>query len=165
VLANEAERPYITGERPLLKASPERLRRMSERLSHLPDERRRAFIDAFRNVRGRVDRTVRDGERLPYCGGIVVIHTPGHTPGHISLYLELTKTLVAGDALNVVDGRLVGPSPQAAEDVDQAFASLALLAPYEIKTVVCYHGGPYANGVNGRIAELASASVRGQEPR
>jgi glyoxylase-like metal-dependent hydrolase (beta-lactamase superfamily II) len=155
VLAHEADRPYITGERPLLKASPERLRQMSERLSSLPEERRRALLDAFRNVSARVDRTVVDGERLPYCGGIVVIHTPGHTPGHISLYLEQTKTLVAGDALNVADGRLVGPNPQVAEDPGRALASLAKLAGYEIETVICYHGGPFTGGANARIAELA----------
>jgi len=33
-----------------------------------------------------VDKTLEDGEELPFCGGITVIHTPGHTPGHICLY-------------------------------------------------------------------------------
>ena len=46
-----------------------------------------------------VDRIVEDGEELPFCGGITVIHTPGHTPGHICLYIGQNKTLIAGDAL------------------------------------------------------------------
>jgi glyoxylase-like metal-dependent hydrolase (beta-lactamase superfamily II) len=161
VLAHELDRPYIVGEQRLLKASPERLAQLSERLSFLPEERRTAVLEAFENVKARVDRTVADGERLPYCGGIVVIHTPGHTPGHISLYLEPSRTLVAGDALNVSNGRIVGPNPQATPDMSQAIDSLRKLARYEIETVVCYHGGPYTGGVNARIAELATQPAPG----
>ena len=135
--------------------TPERRASFAERMSALPDEQRKALINAFENARARVDRTIADGERLPECGGIVVIHTPGHTPGHICLYLEPAKMLVAGDALNVVDGRLIGPRPEIADDSAQAVASLRKLAPFEIETVVCYHGGAYTGAVNQRIAELA----------
>jgi glyoxylase-like metal-dependent hydrolase (beta-lactamase superfamily II) len=158
VLAHELDRPYITGEKRLLKASPENLARFAERMSSFPEERRRAVIDAFQKTKARVDGTVSDRERLPWCGGITVVHTPGHTPGHICLYLERTKVLVAGDALNVVEGELVGPSPQSADDIGQAVASLKKLAPYEIETVVCYHGGPYSDDVKARIAELADSA-------
>lgn len=155
VLAHEQERPYIVGEKQLIKLSPERMAQASERLSFLPEERRKAAIDAFMNAKARVDRTLTDGERLPYCDGIVVIHTPGHTPGHISLYLEQSKVLVAGDALNVSDSRLVGPNPELTPDMGEATNSLKKLARYEIETVVCYHGGHYSGDVNARIAELA----------
>jgi glyoxylase-like metal-dependent hydrolase (beta-lactamase superfamily II) len=161
VLAHELDQPYITGEKRLLKASPERMAQFAERMSSFPKERRRAVIDAFQNTKARVDGTVSDGERLPQCGGIVIVHTPGHTPGHICLYLERAKVLVAGDALNVVEGHLVGPSPQSAEDIDQAIASLRKLAGFDIETVVCYHGGAYTNGVNERIAELAAEPAGG----
>ncbi|KJR44677.1 hypothetical protein UF75_4944 [Desulfosporosinus sp. I2] len=36
-----------------------------------------------------------------------MIFTPGHTLGYICLYLNQYKTLIAGDALNVVNGQLV----------------------------------------------------------
>lgn len=160
VLAHEQDKPYILGEKQLIKLSPERMAQLAERLSSLPEKRRRVTIDDFTNAKARVDRTLADGERLPYCGGIVVIHTPGHTPGHISLYLESSSVLVAGDALNVSDGRLVGPNPQLTPDLGQATGSLKKLAPYDIETVVCYHGGPYTAGdVNARIAELAEETT------
>jgi glyoxylase-like metal-dependent hydrolase (beta-lactamase superfamily II) len=162
VLAHEADRPYIVGEKPLLKANPERMAQLSERLSVLPEERRKAVIAAFKTTRARVDRTLGDGERLPGCGGIVVVHTPGHTPGHICLYLERSKILVAGDALNVSEGQLVGPSPHAADDIGQAVASLKKLARYDIETVACYHGGSYTGDVNARIAELAATPAPGR---
>jgi len=161
VLVHELDRPYVSGEKRLLKASPENLERLSGRMASLPEERRQAVLDAFLNTKARVDRSLTDGERLPYCGGIVVVHTPGHTPGHICLYLERTKTLVAGDALNVVEDRLTGPSPQSADDLSQAKRSLEKLAAYDIETVVCYHGGPYTGGVNAHIAELANEPAPG----
>jgi glyoxylase-like metal-dependent hydrolase (beta-lactamase superfamily II) len=156
VLAHEQDRPYIVGEKQLIKLSPERMAQFSERLSSLPEERRKAVLDSFTNIRARVDRTLADGERLPFCDGIIVIHTPGHTPGHISLYLEQSKVLVTGDALNVSDGQLVGPRAPMTPDMDQATSSLKKLARYEIETVVCYHGGRYTGDVNARIAEIAA---------
>jgi glyoxylase-like metal-dependent hydrolase (beta-lactamase superfamily II) len=92
---------------------------------------------------------------LPYCGGITVINTPGHTPGHISLYHKPSKTLIAGDAMIVADGRLLGPNPQYTLDMKTAIESLKKLMQYDIETVICYHGGLYKDNANRRIAELA----------
>ena len=157
VLAHEEDRPYILGERPLIKFSPERLTQITELASDLPEERRQTIFEGFRHPNPRVDRTIADGETLPYCGGIVVIHTPGHTPGHVMLYLESSKVLVAGDGMNISDGRLTGPNAQMTPDLDQATSSLKRLAAYDVETVVCYHGGAYSGrDVNARIAELGS---------
>ncbi len=101
-------------------------------------------------------RTVEDGEELPYGGGTVVIHTPGHTPGHLCLYVKQAKVLIAGDALNVEEGRLIGPRPQHTADIDAARRSLKKLAEYDIETVICYHGGMYRGEPNQRIAALAA---------
>src|SRR4029453_14202083 len=46
-----------------------------------------------------VEHVVKGGERLPDCGGINVLHTPGHTAGHISLHLPRIKTMIAGAAI------------------------------------------------------------------
>ncbi|TMA80768.1 MAG: MBL fold metallo-hydrolase, partial [Deltaproteobacteria bacterium] len=46
-----------------------------------------------------VEHVVRGREQLPDCGGINVLHTPGHTAGHISLHLPRIKTMIAGDAV------------------------------------------------------------------
>jgi glyoxylase-like metal-dependent hydrolase (beta-lactamase superfamily II) len=153
VYAHTEEKAYIQGDKPLVKLSSPQWGKFME---SLPEERRRQMIAVFTNPpKARVDNPVTDGEILPYGGGITIIHTPGHTPGHICLYLNRSKTLIAGDALNVSGGQLGGPNPHATADMDLALRSLKKLLQYDIETIVCYHGGIYQHKVNQRIAELA----------
>jgi glyoxylase-like metal-dependent hydrolase (beta-lactamase superfamily II) len=157
VLANEVEKPFIQGEKRLLKITPESIRRA---VSSLPPETPESWRKAFQAVlenppKAKVDKTVVDEEVLPYCGGIVVINTPGHTPGHISLYHKPSKVLIAGDAMRVVDGQLFGPAPEYTLDMDTALLSLKKLQQYDIDAVVCYHGGLYNGNANQLIAQFA----------
>lgn len=157
VMASEIEKPYIQGEKRLIKLSPEALAKIDELIPpDVPDEWRNAFKAVLENPPASpVDRTVIDDEELPYCGGIVVIDTPGHTPGHISLYHKQSKTLITGDALGIVDGQLVGPEPQYTLDMAAARKSLKKLMEIDIQSIICYHGGFYNKNANQRIAELA----------
>jgi len=38
-----------------------------------------------------------DGQRLPWWGGLRVVHLPGHTPGHCGFLCERTGWLLSGD--------------------------------------------------------------------
>ncbi len=58
VYAHELDKPYIEGDLPLLKD-----------------------VHVENPPKGKVSDTVIDGQELPYCGGILILHTPGHTPG------------------------------------------------------------------------------------
>jgi glyoxylase-like metal-dependent hydrolase (beta-lactamase superfamily II) len=132
VYAHELDKPYIQGDIPLLKDG------------HLENP-----------PKGRVDHTVSDGQELPFCGGIRVIHTPGHTPGHISLYLTQSKTLVAGDSMYSVNGILGGIHAPSTPDMNTARLSLKKYVDLDIAAVVCYHGG-FSNGnVNDQIVEFS----------
>lgn len=155
VMAHSEEKPYIQGEKGIYKVTAEDLARVEA--SPLPEKQRKAIIATLQNSpQAEVNKTLSDGEELPYCGGITVIHTPGHTHGHICLYLKQSKTLITGDAMNIVEGQLVGPNPQLSFDIKSAKSSLKKLTQYDIQTVICYHGGVYQNNPNKRIAELAS---------
>ena len=46
---------------------------------------------------GTVDRTFADGDRLPFWGGLRVVHLPGHTEGHCGFYSERHDLLFSGD--------------------------------------------------------------------
>ncbi|HTP60399.1 MAG TPA: MBL fold metallo-hydrolase, partial [Spirochaetia bacterium] len=155
VLAHGEDIPYIQGDRRLIKMDPSRIETM---LQSVPAEQRERVRQLFLNPpKVHVNRALADGEKLPYGGGMVVIHTPGHTPGHISLYLQADRLLISGDALRSENGVLQGPSPNATADLAQATASLRKLLDYPIDRVLCYHGGLTNPGAMARLRELAGA--------
>ncbi|MDR5710094.1 MAG: MBL fold metallo-hydrolase [Armatimonadota bacterium] len=148
VWAHAEEAPYIEGTRPLLKFNPERL----------SPEERQALEPVLRDrPQVRVTRHLVDGDVIPVCGGVRVVHTPGHTPGHLSLYLETHRILISGDALVVLEGQLRGPRPEFTPDMPTAMASVRRLAALEPDVVVCYHGGVFGPGAAQHLRELATS--------
>jgi glyoxylase-like metal-dependent hydrolase (beta-lactamase superfamily II) len=155
IIAHQEERPYIQGELPPLKMSS----KSNVQLDSLPEEQRRkiqAAFESFKNLTAKVDRTITDGEELPFCSGITVIHTPGHSPGHICLYLNQCKTLLAGDALFVEDGKLIVAPDSLNMDTRLAAASLNKLIQYDIEKIICCHGGLYTDNPKQRLTELTN---------
>jgi glyoxylase-like metal-dependent hydrolase (beta-lactamase superfamily II) len=153
VFAHDADVPYIQGEKPLLKLNASRYESRLQALPKEQQDRVRALLSSPPSV--RVDRVLNGGEELPFHGGIVVIPTPGHTPGHVCYYLKTQMLLIAGDALRVEDGSLIGPSPMATPDMRRAVSSLKNLQPYRIDAVLCYHGGLAQREVGSRLRDLA----------
>jgi len=152
VLAHADEKAYVQGEKRPLK-----LAAMEDNLASLPENTRSMYPlmkAGFEKSFARVDRTLVDGERLPFCGGITVIFTPGHTLGHISLYLEQSKTLVTGDALRVENGQLERSSPSINYDMGLYNGSLKKFAQFDVEKVICYHGGLYTDNSNKRLSEI-----------
>jgi glyoxylase-like metal-dependent hydrolase (beta-lactamase superfamily II) len=156
VLAHKEDKPYIEGDKPLIKMNRERMAQMME---SLPESQRQQLQRILSSPpSGKVDRTLHDGEELPLHGGIKVIHTPGHTPGHLSLFVKKARLLIAGDELRVEEGKLVGPGEWVTPDMEQANASLKKLIDYQIDYVLCYHGGLYGPNASEKIAELSAIS-------
>lgn len=158
VFSHEVEKPYIQGDLTPIKMTPERMAQLEARLSKMSEKKRIEIKNIFSNTLAKVDKTVEDAQELPFCGGIQVIYTPGHTPGHICLYLKKYKALVTGDAMNIVGGKLCGPNHQFTYNTEVALNSLKKLSQYDIKTVICYHGGIYSDKANQRIIELSSGN-------
>ncbi len=153
VLTHQVEADYVNGTK-----TPEKLAKLEANLEKSPPEVQAVFQGMksfYQNNPIQVNQTLTDGQVLPYCGGIMVIYTPGHTQGHSCLYLPAAHTLVAGDAMTVVDGELAR-SP-ASNNYDQQIYSESLkkLARYDIGTVITYHGGLYQGEVAPRLLEIA----------
>ena len=145
VLAHPADAPYIEGSLKPLKPSPEMLQQRPQV---------RKVLERLEPV--RIDEYVENGTRLDLAGGIKVISTPGH----ISLYLERSKVLIAGDALTSERGSLNGPNPSMTLEMRTALQSIRRLADLEVDTIVCYHGGVVSEDANGqlrRVIQEASA--------
>ena len=139
IMAHENEAPYIQGEKTLIKISE-----MEDRFAEL-NEGERAFYERLKkgapHFHVHVDRLLKDGEMLDYCGGIQVVHTPGHTPGHIALLLKHDNIMIAGDAANILDNCLTGANPQYTSNQAEAQKSFERILTYYPDSVVCYHGG------------------------
>lgn len=157
LMTHKEEKPYI--ECDLL---PVRVKQMESSINTVAGAMREQLITMVDNLKksyklfkANVDKTIADGEVLPFCGGITCIYTPGHTPGHLSYYLEKLKLLIAGDILQVMDGFLVKCPDFTIMDREAVAASLKKLSHYEIETVVCYHGGLFQGNVSRRITEIA----------
>ncbi|EMX0192902.1 MBL fold metallo-hydrolase [Bacillus cereus] len=131
VYAHELDKPYIEGDLPLLKDG---------NIENRP--------------KGKVSDTVIDGQELPYCGGILILHTPGHTPGHISLYLKQSKILVAGDSMYSVNGVLGGIHAPTTLNIMEARQSLKKYLNLHIESVVCYHGEFSKRNINVQLQNL-----------
>ena len=150
VMAHENDKPYIQGEKPLVRLN-------SNFLNSMPEDRQEMVKQMFKNfIPVDVDTTISDDEELPFCGGITVIHTPGHTPGHLCLYHKMSKTLIVGDAMNIMDGKLVGPRKEILADGDFEIAmdSLKKLLKFDVKNIVTYHGGLYTNKPHESIENI-----------
>jgi glyoxylase-like metal-dependent hydrolase (beta-lactamase superfamily II) len=152
VYAHELEKPYIEGELPLMKSNPDS---MAWQLQGLPtDEQQKILSSLDEPPKAKVNKTLSDGQELPYCGGILVLFTPGHTPGHISLYLKKSKVLVVGDAMFSEEGVLQGPHPPSTPDMDTAFQSLKKYLDIDVEKVICYHGGLSSVNVKDQLQNL-----------
>ncbi|RKN83727.1 MBL fold metallo-hydrolase [Paenibacillus ginsengarvi] len=153
VISHEIEAPYIGGTKKSL-----RLAQAESTLASLPVHelaQAEQFVHFLQTIeRVPVDQLVSDKELLPLCGGIEIIHTPGHTPGHISMYLPHSKTLVAGDAVVIENGVLDIANPQFTLDLEAAVQSVRRLLAYDIKRLYCYHGGLYEGAVRPALEKL-----------
>ena len=153
VLAHIEEKPYIQGDKKLIRLEKSNI---LERIKALPDDEQLKILDMFENTSVNVDMDLIDGEELPYCGGITVIHTPGHTPGHICLYHEESKSLIVGDALNIEGDELVVTHKEAMnkEELEIIKIWLEKFKKFDVENVISYHGGLFINNPNQRIKDL-----------
>lgn len=129
ICAHPFDAPYIRGENRLLK---ENVVPWQKELEVLPSS--------------RVDQLLAHKERLSLCGGIQVIHTPGHTDGHISFLLEESRQLIIGDALFYTNGEIQVPPQELTINMPQAMKSLEQLLDYDFDQILFYHGGICPNG-------------------
>jgi glyoxylase-like metal-dependent hydrolase (beta-lactamase superfamily II) len=51
----------------------------------------------FRYRPATIDEFLADGQRLPFWGGLQVVHLPGHTAGHCGFFSERHNLLFSGD--------------------------------------------------------------------
>lgn len=156
LMAHKEEKPYIECDLP-----PIRIKQMEASESSTTGAIPKQLIIMAKNLkknyqifRANVDKTIEDGEVLPFCGGITCIYTPGHTPGHMCYYLKKLKLLIPGDIFQIQYGNLVNCPDFTILDKEAFTNSLMKLSQYKIEMVVCYHGGLFLGDVSQQIEQL-----------
>lgn len=153
VYASEKEAEYVTGKRKSV-----RLQQAQEQLAVLSEDQKehaQKRIDLLKRIEPvTVDGYLQDGDVLAICGGIEVIATPGHLPGHLSFYLRESKTMIAGDALVVADGKLYRANPRFTLNKDEAYTSARKFLNVAIDTLVCFHGGAISQNIKESLETL-----------
>jgi glyoxylase-like metal-dependent hydrolase (beta-lactamase superfamily II) len=106
-----------------------------------------------------VDRTLGDGDRLPFDGGQKwrVVHTPGHAEGHICLFHGESRALVAGDMIAAEGTILIDPDDG---HMGTYLRELERLVGMDPLAVIPAHG-PWIPDGRSRLAEtLAHRRMR-----
>src|SRR5215208_125938 len=108
-------------------------------------------------------RTYRD-EAPDVPGSPRIVASPGHTYGHCALHLADRDTLIAGDAIVMLDPYTGRRGPRivaraATAHSDRALESLDALEATGARTVLTGHGEPWTGGVEEACALARSAGV------
>jgi len=102
-----------------------------------------------------VDLKLKDGEVLPYAGGIKVVSVPGHTAGNITLYLPEKKAILVGDTIFAdEEGNLSPPPERYCDDVDMATREIARLLGLDFDAVFVSHGKDVLSGGKTKVEAL-----------
>lgn len=157
ITASEGEEKYINGNE-----TPTKVAALEKNIDYLPAEAK-SLYEKMKGFYSRnqlnIDETLKDGQSVPGFSDISVINTPGHTPGHISLYVKGRKILIAGDAFVLENNKLAFTDTKLNYNDEMYVKSLKKLGDYDIKEVICYHGGIYKTNVNESIRELSSKQI------
>ena len=101
-------------------------------------------------VEGLKDHTV-----LPWCGGIEIIHVPGHSEGNSSYYLRKHKAIIAGDTIfGDEDSNLMPPPERYCLDVNQATAGMRKLLDYDFDAFIYTHGKDILKDAKTKVKAL-----------
>ena len=101
-----------------------------------------------------IDEILKEEDLIPGFNEVSVIYTPGHTPGHLSLYIEREKVLIAGDAFIIKDGNISTTDSDLNFNDEEYYSSLKKIHNYDIREVICYHGGVYKKNINEAIESI-----------
>jgi glyoxylase-like metal-dependent hydrolase (beta-lactamase superfamily II) len=145
VYAHELEVPYLTGKRDYPPGDPTVDSGLVAKMSPL-------FPNHGIDISSRVMLLPQDGS-VPNMPDWKWIHTPGHTPGHISLFRNLDRALIVGDAFVTVKQEslykvltqtkeISGPPKYYTTDWNAAFESVKALEALKPQVAVTGHGLP-----------------------
>jgi glyoxylase-like metal-dependent hydrolase (beta-lactamase superfamily II) len=109
----------------------------------------------IKNAVGVEVEGLKHGEIVPYCGGIQVIHIPGHSEGNASYLLKKRKAIIAGDTIfGDENGTLSAPPERYCLDVEQATKEIKQLLDYDFEYLMITHGKDILESAKEKVKKL-----------
>jgi len=106
----------------------------------------------------RADVELEHGDLIGACGGIEIIHVPGHSDGNLCLYLRAKKAIIAGDTIfGDSEGNLEAPPAKYCSDAGLAARNLKVLADYDFDALLLSHGKNTYSGAKEKVLRLIEA--------
>jgi len=97
------------------------------------------------------------GDVLPYCGGIEVIHVPGHTAGNCCYYLPRKKIMIAGDTIfGDKEANIFPPPERYCLDVDEATREIERLLSYDFDVLLYTHGKDVMESAKEKVKDIVN---------
>jgi len=145
VYAHEAEIPYLTGKKSYPEPDASVEGGLVAKMSPI-------FPNEAINLGNNVKPLPSDGS-IPHMAEWKWIHTPGHAPGHVSLFREIDRTLIAGDAFVTVkqdslykvmtqEIEVNGPPRYLTTNWSEAWESVEKLEKLKPEVAITGHGQP-----------------------
>jgi glyoxylase-like metal-dependent hydrolase (beta-lactamase superfamily II) len=114
----------------------------------------------------KIDRTIDDGDELPFWGGLRVVHLPGHTLGHCGFYSAKHDLLFSGDLWVRFLMRTQISPPIFSDDVTLVAPSMMKARAIGARWMVPGHYDiPNAARLRRRFEELCEQILRRERPR
>ncbi|MGD6993821.1 MBL fold metallo-hydrolase [Sutcliffiella horikoshii] len=167
VYAHELELPYLTGKSDYPEPDPSVEGGLVAKVSSY-------FPNESTDLSGHIHALPADGN-VPGMEGWRWVHTPGHSPGHVSLFRELDRTLIAGDAFVTVrqdslykvlvqEQEVCGPPRYFTTDWHAAWESVKNLESLNPQVAVTGHGPAMegeelANGLTKLVQDFESVAI------
>lgn len=153
IVAHPAEQAHIDGCYPYRGAA--RFCGWLERLGRA--------VTRYRPV--KIDRPMRDGDLLPWWGGLRVVHLPGHSAGHCGLWSERHRLLFCGDLVAIWPWRSCFPPFFFNTEQTKLRPSLRRAAGLRPQRVVPNHYLPWGRFDPAWLARRFAAFARRQAAR
>ncbi len=109
----------------------------------------------FERTDVRADVVLEHGDLIGACGGVEMVHVPGHSDGNLCLYLRGHKAIIAGDTIfGDREGNLKAPPEKYCEDMAEASRNLGVLADYDFDALLLSHGKNVLAGAKEKVLRL-----------
>ena len=103
-----------------------------------------------------VDRGLRHDDHIDLCGGIEVIHVPGHSAGNLSFYLPRQRAIIVGDTIfGDEDGNIRPPPEKYCLDAGMAEREIRRLLSYDFDALLLSHGKNLLKGAKSKVRKLS----------